>query len=129
VKLLLGGDPGQRALAAFSLGWEHALEASDKNWEAPLLACALEDPYAAVRFIAYQSLSRLPGFETFPYNFESPPEQRRAAKQKALEVWARGADTLPERQSTLIGPGGMLDTNTLSGLLDHRDNRPMHLRE
>lgn len=129
VKLLLSGDTGQRALAAFSLGWEPALAASGNDWEAPLLACALEDRYAAVRFISHRSLTHLPGFEAFRYDFESTPEQRRESRQRALELWRAGAAALPQREATLTGPGAMINANVFSQLLEHRDNRPVHLRE
>jgi hypothetical protein len=129
VKLLLSGDAGQRALAAFSLGWEPALAASGNDWEAPLLACGLEDRYAAIRFISHHSLTHLPGFEGFPYNFESTPEQQRESRQRALDLWRDGAAALPQREETLTGPGARIDTTAFSQLLEHRDNRPVHLRE
>jgi predicted CXXCH cytochrome family protein len=128
-KLLLSGDTGQRALAAFSLGWEPALAASGNDWEAPLLAYALEDRYAAIRFIAYHSLAHLPGFGDFPYDFESVPDDWREAKQRAVSLWQAGAAALPPREETLTGPGPTISTNMLSQLLEHRNNRPVHLRE
>jgi hypothetical protein len=128
-KLLLSGDTGQRALAAFSLGWEPALVASGNDWEAPLLAYALEDRYAAIRFIAYRSLTHLPGFGAFPYDFESAPEHWRESKQRALYLWHAGAAALPSREETLTGPGPTINTNVLLQLLEHRNNRPVHLRE
>ncbi len=129
VKLLLSGDTGQRALAAFSLGWEPALAASGKDWEAPLLASALEDRYAAIRFISHRSLTHLPGFETFPYDFESTPRQQAESNQRALALWRANATALPPREQTLTGPGPVVNTNLLSQLVKHRDNRPVHLRE
>jgi predicted CXXCH cytochrome family protein len=129
VKLLLSGDTGQRALAAFSLGWEPALAASGNDWEAPLLACGLADRYAAIRFISHHSLTHLPGFEAFPYDFESTPEQQRESRQRALELWRAGAAAMPQREETLTGPGPRINTNAFSQLLEHRNNRPVHLRE
>lgn len=129
VKCLLSGDTGQRALAAFSLGWEPALAASGRDWEAPLLACGLEDRYAAIRFISHRSLTHLPRFEAFPYDFESTPEQRRESGQRAWDLWRAGAAALPQREQTLTGPGPVIDTNAFSQLLEHRDNHPVHLRE
>jgi predicted CXXCH cytochrome family protein len=129
VKLLLSGDTGQRALAAFSMGWEPALAASGNDWEAPLLASALEDRYAAIRFIAHRSLTHLPAFAAFPYDFESTPARRRESGLKALDLWRAGAADLIQREQTLTGPGPMIDTNALLRLLEHRNNRPVHLRE
>lgn len=129
VKLLLSGDTGQRALAAFSLGWEPALAVSGNDWEAPLLAVGLEDRYAAIRFISHRSLTHLPGLGSFPYDFESEEAQWRESQQKALDLWRAGAATLPRREETLTGPGPQIDTNRFSQLLEHRNNRPVHLRE
>ncbi len=129
VRLLLSGDTGQRALAAFSLGWEPALEASGRDWEAPLLASTLEDRYAAIRFISYRSLTHLPGFAAFPFDFESSPEERQAARERALDLWRAGAAALGQHEATLTGPGPRIDTNTFSRLLKQRDDRPVHLRE
>jgi predicted CXXCH cytochrome family protein len=129
VKLLLSGDAGQRALAAFSMGWEPALGASGNDWEAPLLASGLEDHYAGVRFISHRSLTHLPGFESFPYDFESTPEQRREFRQKALDLWSGSAGAEVRRAETLTGPGPVINTNEFSQLLEHRDNRPVRLHE
>jgi predicted CXXCH cytochrome family protein len=129
IKLLLSGDTGQRALAAFSLGWEPALAASGNDWEAPFLAAALEDRYAAIRFISYRSLTNLPGFEAFPYDSESNPEQLRESTHRAFDLWRAGAVALPNREQTLTGPGPVINTNAFSQLLQHRNNRPVHLRE
>jgi predicted CXXCH cytochrome family protein len=129
VKLLLSGDTGQRALVAFSMGWEAALAASGNDWEAPLLVNGLEDRYAAIRFISHRSLTHLPGFAAFPYDFESSPEQWRESQLKALDLWRAHAAALPLREETLTGPGPTINTNMLSQLLEHRNNRPVHLRE
>jgi predicted CXXCH cytochrome family protein len=129
VKLLLSGDTGQRALAAFSLGWAPALTASGNDWEAPLLATALDDRYAAVRFIAHRSLTHLPGFAAFPYDFESSLTQRHDSILSAVELWRASARNLPAREQTLTGPGPAVNENMFSELVEHRDNRPVHLRE
>jgi len=129
VKLLLSGDAGQRALAAFSFGWEPALNASGNTWEAPFLAFALEDPYAAVRSIVHRSLNHLPGFETFPYDFECSGEQQRESRDKALTVWRSVASTVQKNGQTMTGPGPVFYTNRVSQLLQNRDNNPVHLRE
>jgi hypothetical protein len=56
---LLAGDPGQRAIAAAAMAEAGARLAAGDDWEAPLLASAENDPYAAVRFIAARSLRKL----------------------------------------------------------------------
>jgi len=129
VKLLLSGDTGQRALAAFSLGWEPALAASGNDWEAALLAVGLEDRYAAIRFISHRSLTHLPGFGFFLYDFESDEPQWHESQEKALALWRAGSADLPRREETLTGPGSQINTNLFLQLLEHRNNRPVHLRE
>ena len=61
---------------------------------APYLAQLLDDPYQAVRLIAYRSLRSLPGYETFEYDFLAPAPERAAARLRALEIW-RGAPDRP----------------------------------
>ncbi|HEV3021755.1 MAG TPA: multiheme c-type cytochrome, partial [Pirellulales bacterium] len=56
---LLRGDAVQRALAAYAFGWPEARRASGEGWQAPLLATLLDDPYSAVRMVAWRSLRRL----------------------------------------------------------------------
>jgi predicted CXXCH cytochrome family protein len=129
VKLLLSGDTGQRALAAFSFGWEPALAASGRDWEAAMLPGLLTDRYAALRFIAHRSLTHLPGFADFAYDFESPPEQQAQSAIRAFGIWCAGASRLPKRDETLTGPGPAIETNLITQLVEHRDNHPVHLRE
>jgi predicted CXXCH cytochrome family protein len=130
VKLLLSGDAGQRALAAFALGWQPALAASGNDWEAPLLATALaEDPYPAVRIISHRSLTHLPGFEAFPYELNSATEQRRQLGDRALALWRAGAASLPGREPTLTGPGPNVNASAFSQLLLQRNNRSMRIHE
>ena len=129
VKLLLTGDAGQRALAVFALGWEPALAASGNDWEAPLLAATLEDPYPAVRMISHRSLTRLPGFADFPFDYDSTPEQRRRTVLNALRLWQRGATGLKGRDGTLIGPGTKINTDEFALLFGKRDNKSVRIHE
>jgi predicted CXXCH cytochrome family protein len=64
VELLLAGDAAERAIAAWAFGLPEAHAASGTSWEAPFLAVAARDPYAAVRFIAARSLRSLPALSS-----------------------------------------------------------------
>ena len=75
----LRGDAGQRALAAWSMGWAEAQEASGTDWMAPYLSALLLDPYGAVRFIAARSLRTLPAHADLRYDFAAPHSARPAA--------------------------------------------------
>ncbi|MEN8181950.1 MAG: ammonia-forming cytochrome c nitrite reductase subunit c552 [Myxococcota bacterium] len=126
---LLTGDATQRALQAWSLGWEEAHGASGTDWMAPYLAQLLEDPYPAVRFIARRSLRRLPGFERFEVDFLGTEEERREARELAFESWSqRRASQLP-RLHTLIDADGALQADTFARLLEARDDRPVIVAE
>ena len=68
-KWILKGDAAQRALISWSMGWEPAQRASDYRWLYPFLIVELNDPYPAVRFVAWKSLQSLPGFSGYKYDY------------------------------------------------------------
>jgi hypothetical protein len=127
----LSGDAGQRALMAWSFGWEEGLAVSGNHWQAPYLAQLLEDRYDAVRFIAERSLRRLPGFHDFEYDFVGPPEQRAAAHQRALRIWDRAqiSQERPFAAPVLIDRQGRVQQTPFLRLWKLRDDRPMAIRE
>lgn len=122
------GDAGQRALTAWAMGWAPAQDASGRDWIAGHLSGLLDDPYDAVRFIAYRSLKSLPGFEAFPGDFLSASSKRRDDAAAVLAQWRRRAPAAAQAR-LLIGPGGTLDGAVLRRLLALRDNRPVSLNE
>jgi hypothetical protein len=128
---LLRGDAGQRAIVAQAMGWRPAQEASGASWIAPHLAELLNDPYNAVRFIAYRSMRTLPGLSAFEYDFLASPEQRLESQRKALETWrlARSAADQRDNVQLLFDPEGTLKTDVVNRLVRERNNRPVHLRE
>jgi hypothetical protein len=111
VRDALAGDAGQRALAAWSMGWA---DAQGRGGMAPFLAILLDDPYTAVRYIAARSLRRLPGWEDLAYDHLAPPEERRAASARAR---ARA------------GVSSLVDDETIERLRRARDDRQMFLAE
>jgi hypothetical protein len=127
----LRGHAAQRALMAWSMGWEPALLASRSDWQAPFLVALLTDPYDAVRAIAYRSLSQLDGFADFEYDYVGSVPELEAAKRPAYEIWSRRH---LEKGGTigaqiLIDEPGRVQTAELSRLLEHRDDRPVHFAE
>jgi cytochrome c552/cytochrome c554/c'-like protein len=127
---LVRGDAGQRALVAWSMGWQPAQRVSGTSWMPPSLGLLMNDPYAAVRFIAYRSLRTLPGFAEFNYDFTGTPEQRPVEGMKVLEVWLRSG-ALAESQNSpalLVEADGSMKIDVLR-LLRQRDNRRFDLRE
>lgn len=131
VAWLLRGDAGQRALIAWHMGWKPALEASGIAWLPPYLAVLLEDPYSAVRYIAHKSLTKLPGYEDFAYDYVDAPEERARARQRALGLWTeKHAKPIEHADpALLLEPSGALQQETIDRLLKQRDNRYMDLQE
>jgi hypothetical protein len=129
--MLLRGDAGQRALAAWSMGWDDARAASGDKWQAPYLAQLLDDPYPAVRYIAERSLRRLPGQAEITYDFVGTQSQRQAAQRQVLSTWERQLnDRLDQTGSAiLLDASGRLDQATWDRLLQQRDNRDIDLKE
>jgi hypothetical protein len=89
------------------------------------------DRYDAVRFIAERSLRRLPGFHDFEYDFVGPPEQRAAAHQRALEIWASAqkSQERPFAAPMLIDGQGRVQQTLFERLWKQRDDRPMKINE
>lgn len=128
---LLRGDAAQRSLVAWSMGWDPALEASGREWEAPFLAHLLKDPYSAVRYVAHRSLKRLPGYDGFGYDFVGSPEESARAEQNALALWHRQSAGQLDRvgEHILIAPSGTLQTESILRIARQRDNRWIELLE
>ena len=128
---LLRGDALQRAIAAWHLGWESAREASGGDWQVPFLALALEDPYAAVRFVAERSLRQFSAFGKIEYDFLGSVEHRAEVSRGVSERWAAdgspGSKTRPE---LLLSeqPGGVL-RSAVERLLQSRDQRSLTVPE
>lgn len=127
---LLRGDAGQRALIAWSMGWESARQASGKEWMPPYLAQLLVDPYDAVRLLAYWSLRTLPSFRNFDYDFVAPEVQRLSARNNAIQIWnQRSQKDKAGSDSVLITRQGIIKETIFQRLLSERDDRPVNLAE
>lgn len=127
---LLEGDAAQRAIAVWSMGWEPALAASGRHWEAPFVAQLLSDPYSAVRFVAHRSLTHLPGYDSFDFDFIAGPNELRKRRQAALDQWTgQDVPTESRRPQVLISPSGELQLNRLLELLKQRDDRKVRIIE
>ena len=103
------GEPGVRALVAWSMGWSAAQATSKVDWMAPFLIELLNDEYAAIRYNAYRSLRRLSGFGDLRYDYVGAEETRWAAQREARARWARAAraaPATPPRPELLLAPDG-----------------------
>jgi predicted CXXCH cytochrome family protein len=113
---LLAGDAALRVIAADQMGRAEVAPPVDALLRAQLLARALDDPYAAVRFVAGRSLSRQAGFEDFDGDFLAPAPERRLASE-AAGARARRASPSP------------VDPALLEALTRARDPRPVRIAE
>jgi hypothetical protein len=123
---LLTGDAGQRALAAWAFGWPPAQATAGKDWLAPYLAILLDDPYAAVRYVAQRSLKTLQ--PDLAYDYVAPEPARRAVRDRVLAGW-KDRSLGAARPDVLIGVGGRFDWDHIEALLRTRDDRRVDLKE
>ncbi len=124
------GDAGERALTAWALGWAPAQAASGTSWMVPHLAELLNDPYEAVRYIAYRSLRSLPGYAGVDYDYVAGREERVAAALPILRAWQDSALSRRRREpELLVDTDGRLRIDEFRRILEQRDNRPLFLRE
>lgn len=116
---------------AWTLGWQPAQEVSGATWIAPFVAQLLEDPYDAVRSIAYRSLRNLPNFERFDYDFVGSLEKRSEARKQARQIWRRAHESkLPSNlQAVLFDARGMMRWDAFDRLLKQRNDRRLGLAE
>jgi predicted CXXCH cytochrome family protein len=126
----LKGDAGQRALTAYAMGWEDARKTSGADWLVPYLASLLDDPYSAVRYIAYRSLRGHSGFKDLKFDFTQAPADRPAMLPKILDLWKAapgGEDRSGE--SILLKAPRQVDTTAFEQLAAQRDNTSIDLQE
>lgn len=133
VRLALTGDAGQRALAAWHLGWAPAVAVSGSWWLAPVLGQLLDDPYAAVRCVAERSLKRLAEPVPVGYDYATAPGARPAMREVVLEAWTRRSASIARpatATAVLVRPEDPRATlEAFDRLLPQRDDRPVRLRE
>ena len=127
---MLRGDAGLRALTAWSLGWQPAQRASGTTWMVPHLAELLNDPYEAVRYIAYRSLRSLPGYSSFQYDYVATQQERVETVVPIIQAWQASELARRRREpELLVDPDGTLRTDLMRRLFDQRDTRRLFLRE
>ena len=125
----LKGDAAQRALVAWSLGWQPAREASGTDWMVPLLAELLDDPYGAVRIIAERSLRTLPAYHDLRYDPGADEPARKALKGAVLATWRQDRRAGSARPAVLLAADGGIDAAGFARLLRRRDLRLVRLEE
>ncbi len=125
----LTGDAGQRALAAWTLGWQPAKEASRTDWVPAVLAQLLADPYAAVRHISHRSLKTLPQFGAFEFDYTADRAANQQGAVRAFKVWQRTPKQTGDNETVLLTRDGNLASQEFTRLNRSRDNRQVLLAE
>lgn len=132
VRLALAGDAGQRALAAWHLGWPIAQQISGTNWITPILAQLLDDPYAAVRCVSERALRGHSKLVPADYDFTHDPNRRPPVHDRIWRQWKNemGTEPAPFKPEILSNPIDLDAQRTaFEAWLQQRDNRPVRLRE
>ena len=133
VRLALTGDAGQRVLIAWHFGWEPALQASGRMWIPPVLGQLLDDPYAAVRFVAERSLKRLaPSLIPASYDYTGAPDSRPPIQAQVFERWSREMSANRDQNlptHTLVPVDVTVMQDDFQRLIRQRDDRAVRLRE
>jgi predicted CXXCH cytochrome family protein len=128
---MLKGDAAQRVITAWHVGWKPALEVSGSDWLAPVAARLIDDPYGVVRYVAGRSMLKLPSFDGFKFDFLAPPEELTAVSNKAVSDWQSRQHGPPSRTGpeVLIDGNGKVAEPAVQWLIQHRDNRPVTIKE
>ena len=137
VALMLSGDAVQRAVLAWNMGREETRSASGDDWQLPVLAELLNDPYSVVRAIAWRAIRNYPVAESFEYDFLASEEERLNAKRKLIELWRKklGERTglsdrsKMERRLLMQTTKGDRDDAGLKQLTGRRNDRPIKFAE
>jgi predicted CXXCH cytochrome family protein len=126
----LSGDAAARVIAAVELGGAAAREVSGAGWQAQLLVEALDDPYAAVRFVAARSLRSFPGFQGFAFEFDAPRERRLEQRTEGRRrAAARAQPARPGTEPLPLDARGLVPRAVIDRLVAARDERPIRIAE
>jgi hypothetical protein len=129
---MLRGDAVQRALMAWSMGWEPARSVSGTQWMVPYLGMLLLDPYDAVRFTAQRTLRGEPGYEVATAGIAgSTKDEQSEIMAKVIEQWNRSLSGQPPDRigdHLLMHPAG-LDVVGMRRLVAQRDDSDLTLFE
>ena len=126
---VLKGDAAVRTIVAWHLGWEPARVASGEEWMPPYLAQLLTDPYAATRRVAHRSLTALPGFDGFEYDYVGSAVIRGGLADEVVRSWLRRGGAPSAGPALLMASGGGPDAERWRSLLVLRDATPLTIRE
>ena len=129
----LSGDPAQRALMAWSMGWEPARQASGTQWMVPYLCLLLLDRYDAVRYTAQRSLRLYPEYRAAATDSVAGATmaQQNEMENLILDEWYRRFPTSGGKSGSrfLISSDGTIDQARFGRLVTLRGNYHLVLFE
>ena len=114
---------------ASAMGWKPAREASNGDWMVPFLGVLMDDPYDAVRYIAFRSLRTFQGFEGFEYDSVPRLHERDPVATRVIDTFSAWRKYPPFELQMLLTPEGSLNEAEVNRLMQQRDTRPFHLYE
>ena len=132
LKTFLMGDAGQRAIAAWHMGWEPAREVSGDHWQPSWLLRGMNDPYAAVRYIAHKSLINDPRLNNIKFDYTGSLSTRDEQIQSATDFWMI---EILSREKTTSQPDLLIDNKGIPietkarYFESKRNNQPITLQE
>ncbi len=125
---LLRGDAVQRAIVAWSCGWQPARDASRADdWLPPFLRLLENDPYSAVRLVADRSLRKM-GYD-LGYDFLVPERTPAAVQREA--IWWRQEEPpqLDFASRVLLDEQGRPRDDEVRRLMSTRDDHDVRINE
>jgi hypothetical protein len=129
----LSGDAVQRALMAWSMGWDAAHEVSGSRWMVPYLCSLLIDPYDAVRYAAQRSLQRFPEYRDVTADgvAGATKSEQAAMMSSILAGWTRSFPGSGDRSGPhlLIQPDARIDRERFARLSAQRQDHDLVLFE
>ena len=90
----------------------------------------LNDEYAAVRLIAYESLQSRPGMEEWEYDYVAPLEERQASIRKLEELVPKvDKNQFSSAVANLLDDQGNLNPEFYDKMRRERDQTPINISE
>ena len=132
LKMLLMGDAGQRAIAAWHMGWKPARDISGNDWQPNWLFRSMNDPYSAVRYIAHKSLITDPRLNKIEFDYSGLLINRTEEIRNAKDVWMKvqiNQGKLTNQPELLIDKQGNPIETKAKYFESKRNNQPITLQE
>lgn len=128
----LKGDAAQRAVAAWHFGWSPAKATFGPSWTLPILGDLLVDKYAAVRYMAVESLRTWDAFRDIKYDFDGTAKHRGNVRDDVLRQWKETTnvdDTPTNLKQILLKQNKQRAGELVQRLLSEQDQRPISIVE